>query len=293
MKYSDLRDIPDTVYIGSRSTSGVYFLQLMVRYGLVWGRIAPGDDHQMGHFLEKDMPGLIIIYKDLPALKYLITLGLMKLGAPAVVPSTFPFPYGHRVVADDISDIVEKGSHFPNLRQRYYKDEVIRLPDYCNPAFEKEKIETEHHLGGQCQSFFCVRPAAEVGQRVTTTGKRAKNIGILVEIAAEKFSDDIALTVEKVALKSLNFLPWLCAYDKEDIFHLELAAGVKLDEEKIAGAIYWGIRSQYPRLEQMGISIFYDSEKLASEAEKVSENSHTNSEGNLATSEGRLVSTAR
>ena len=136
MVFTDQAGIPDTVFIGSRDTSPIYFLQLMVRYGLIWGRIAPGDDHEMGHFLEKDMPGLIVICADLPPLKYLITLGLMKLGAPAIVPCTFPFPYGYRLVADSVAEILERISHLPNLRQRYYLDEVIGLPAPCNPALD-------------------------------------------------------------------------------------------------------------------------------------------------------------
>lgn len=268
MVFTDLPDIPRTVYIGDRDTSPIYFLQLMVRYGLIWGRIAPGDDHKMGHFLEEDMPGLIVICQDLPPLKYLITLGLMKLGAPAVVPSTFPFPYGRRVVADSIPDIIEKGSAFPNLRQRYYHDEIIRLPDYCNPAFANEKVEPVNRLGGGDHSFFCVRPAEQVGQRLTTIGQSAKEVGILVEIAAENFSDDIALVVERVALKSVNYLSGVRAYEQDDVFHLDLGADVELDENKIGEAIYWGIRSQYPRLEQIAIRIIHDPDILASEAEK-------------------------
>ncbi|MFC1717024.1 hypothetical protein ACFL6S_25375 [Candidatus Poribacteria bacterium] len=269
MVFTDLPDIPETVYIGDRSTSPIYFLQLMVRYGLVWGRIAPGDDHQMGHFLEEDMPGLIIINEDLPPLKYLVTLGLMKLGAPAVVPSTFPFPYGYRVVADDLDDIIDKGSQFPNLRQRYYKDEIIRLPDYCNSAFVNQEIEPDRRLGGGSHSFFCVRPVEQVGQRVITIGQPVEDMGVLVEIAAENFSGDVALVVERVALKSINFLSGVHAYEKSCIFHLDLAADVELNNEQIGEAVYWGIRSQYPRLEQIAVRIIYDPDLVASESEDI------------------------
>jgi acetyl-CoA decarbonylase/synthase complex subunit beta len=271
MVFTDLPDIADTIYIGGRATSPIYFLQLMVRYGFIWGRIAPGDDHQMGHFLEEDMPGLIIINNDLPPLKYLITLALMKLGAPAVVPSTFPFPYGLRVVADDVDDIIGKGSRFPNLRQRYYKDEIIRLPDYCNMAFVNQKIQPARRVGGGPHSFFCVRSVEHVGQRITTIGQLAEDVGIMVEIAAENFSDDITLIVERAALKSINSLSGVHAYEKEGIFHLELGADVALNEEQIGEAIYWGIRSQYPRLEQIAIRIIYDPDTLESAAEDVQE----------------------
>ncbi|MGE5558992.1 MAG: hypothetical protein ACM3WV_10335 [Bacillota bacterium] len=135
MIFTDLPGIPDTRFIGARDTSPIYFLQMMVRYGLIWGRIAPGDDHRMGHFLEEDLPGLIIIHKSLTDLKYLIALGLMLFGAPATVPGNFPFPYGRRVVAEDPEEIVAKGMRFSNLRVRYIGNEAIRLPEYCNTAY--------------------------------------------------------------------------------------------------------------------------------------------------------------
>ena len=43
-----------------RDTGPIYFLQLMVRYAMIWGQIPPGEDHEMGHFLEQDMPGAIV-----------------------------------------------------------------------------------------------------------------------------------------------------------------------------------------------------------------------------------------
>jgi len=269
MVFTDVPDLPNTTFIGSRPTSPIYFLQLMVRYGLVWGNIAPGDDHEMSHFLEKDLPGLIMLSGELPPLKYLITLGLMKLGAPAVVPSTFPFPYGNRVMADRLEDVLEKGCRFPNLRQRYYKDEIIRLPDFCNPAFASEKFEASRRLGGQPHSFFCVQPVRQVGKRVTVRGQPSEDVGILVQIAHEDLSDDIALMVEKVARKTINFISGVRALERDELLHIELRKGVELDPEQVADAIYWGIRMEYPRLEQIAVHIIYDSDLLASEAENV------------------------
>lgn len=269
MIFTDLPDIPDTFYIGDRDTSPVYFLQMMVRYGLVWGRIASGDDHEMGHFLEKDMSGFIIIYQDLPPLKYLVTLGLMKLGAPAVVPSTYPFPYGNRVVADNIDDIIDRSLRFPNLRVRYYRDEIISLPDFCNPAFANKKIETGRLWGGKPNSFFCVRPAEQIEGAINVIGKPSENIGIIVEIENPNFSDDMAHLVEKTALKSVNFLSGIKAYEKEDVFFLETGTDVELNNQKIGEAIYWGIRLKYPRLKKIKVDIIYKQDLLEAEAEKV------------------------
>jgi hypothetical protein len=90
MVFTDHAGIADTQYIGDRPTSPIYFLQLMVRYGLIWGGIAPGDDHRMGHFLEEDMPGLLAITEELPPLQYLIVLGITKMGHPRSCRRTSP-----------------------------------------------------------------------------------------------------------------------------------------------------------------------------------------------------------
>lgn len=261
--FTDRAGVPDTRYIGPRDTSPIYFLQLMVRYGLVWGRIAPGDDHEMGHFLERDMPGLIFVTEDLPPLKYLVTLGLMKLGAPAVVPSTFPFPYGHRIVADTVPDMLERGSQFENLRQRYFEDEIIALPEPANPAFANETFEPVTRLGGGEASFFCVRPATERSARFTVVGEPPSQIGVLVEIVAEGLDPDVAEIVEKAALKAVNYLPGVHGYERGGSFRLDLAEGVDLDAQKIGDVVYWGIRLQYPRLRDIGVTIIFDERTMA------------------------------
>ena len=48
--FTDTPGINDTCYIGNRDTSPIYFLQMMVRYGLIWGSIAAGNDHELGTF---------------------------------------------------------------------------------------------------------------------------------------------------------------------------------------------------------------------------------------------------
>lgn len=266
MVFTDCQDIPDTYFIGSRSTSPVYFLQIMVRYGLIWGRISPGDDHEMGHFLEKDMPGFMIINEDLEPLKYLIALGIMKLGAPALVPSSFPFPYGNRIVTDNPLELVESGIHFPNLRMRYYNDEIISLPEYCNPAFVNEKIENGYILGGGHSSFFCVRSAKSIEPGVHITGNPTSQIGILVEIENSALSDDLTQIVEQTALRSINYIPGIKAYEKEGTLYLQTVSDVELDSKRIGEVIYYGIRLQYPRLEKIKVQIIFEESLLEKEA---------------------------
>lgn len=266
MVFTDCPDIPDTTYIGGRETSPVYFLQLMVRYGLIWGRIAPGDDHQMGHYLEVDTPGFMIIARELPPLKYHIALGLMKLGCPAVVPSSFPFPYGSRIVAEGTNAIIEAGSRFPNLRQRYFKEQAIQLPQYCNRAFAQESFKPAQSFGGTGDSFFCVRKGDVASEPIRVIGDPEKSIGVIVDVAHEVFSSDIADTVEKTAIKAVSYLTGVRGYEKKGSFIIELREGTALDLRQIGESVYWEIRLQYPRIEKLSVTIICDKAVLATEA---------------------------
>jgi acetyl-CoA decarbonylase/synthase, CODH/ACS complex subunit beta len=266
--FTDQPDIADTRFIGARSTSPIYFLQLMVRYGLIWGGIAPGDDHELGHFLERDMPGLMIVTEDLAPLKYLVTLGLMKLGAPAVVPSSFPFPYGTRVLADSRPDIVRRGGEFPNLRRRYFEDELIALPAPLDRVNANVGFVADRRVGGG-DSFFCLRPADQVGERLRVSGTPGDRVGILVEVAAEHLSDDVALTLEKAALRAVNYIPSLHVYIEGGALWFDLAAGAELDADLIGDAIYWGLRLRFPRLRQIATHVIGDLDLLAAMAAEV------------------------
>lgn len=266
--FTDNPDIPDTYFIGSRATSPVYFLQMMVRYGLLWGRISPGDDHEMGHFLEKDMPGFMIIAESLNPLKYLIALGIMKLGAPALVPSSFPFPYGSRITTDNPLELVESGVHFPNLRMRYYNDEIISLPEYCNPAFVNEKIEDGTVFGGG-SSFFCLKAAKSIEPGVHVNGSLSGQIGIYVEIENAALSDDLTQIVEQAALRSINYMPGIKAYEKDSVFYLQTTRGVNFDSSQIGEVIYYGIRLQYPRLEKIKVQFIFENGLLEKESEDI------------------------
>ena len=198
----------------------------MIRYGLTWGRIRPGDDHELGHYLEKDMPGVLIVRKDLPPLKYLVALGLMKLGAPALVPSTFPFPYGNRVVADTDSEILQRINGFENLRTRTYGDETISLPDYANTAFTNQEFPATGRLGGTPLSFLCMWPARMSGaagdaEEVPASGP---DIGILIDVREKDFTVDISAVMERAAIRALSFVDRWRARESDEGFLLEWAS---------------------------------------------------------------------
>ncbi|MCL2137176.1 MAG: hypothetical protein FWH40_06615 [Coriobacteriia bacterium] len=252
--FTDQPDIANTVYIGSHDTAPIYFLQMMVRYGLIWGRILPGDDHEMGHFLERDMPGYLLISEDLSPLKYLIVLGLMKLGAPAVVPSTFPFPYGNKALADTFDDQVDYGLHFPNLRTRYYRDELVSLPDYLNIANVNETFEVAKTLGG---NSLLLRKASGVEAGTTVfsphdskpseAGPNEESVSILIEVDDDLLTQDLEAMLEQTALRSINYIGGLRASETAGVLQLE-TSGEAFDFVQIAEAISGVIRLTYPRL---------------------------------------------
>jgi CO dehydrogenase/acetyl-CoA synthase beta subunit len=266
MVFTDHPGLDKTIFIGDRPTSPVYFLQLMVRYGLVWGRIQPGDDHTMGHFLETDMPGFLLVTENLPALKYLVILGLMKLGAPAVVPPDYPFPYGNIAVAGGPQGAVAAGCRFPNLRMRYDQNEVIRLPAGLNAAYAEEDFTPAARIGGTSPSFLFLRKAEGPVENLVIEGQPGNHLGILVEVDHPAVSLDVAKTLETDAVKAINFIHGLRAQSAHAILTIEMAEGVQFDPVLVGEAIRQGLRFKYPRLNNIGVRFIWDSLLLAQAA---------------------------
>ena len=268
--FTDQPNISGTRFLGKRPTAPIYFLQLMVRYGLIWGRIPPGEDHRLSHFLEGDMPGLLIITQELAPLEYLVALGLMQLGAPAVVPSSFPFPYGYREPADDAEGIIARALNFPNLRRRVYKDESIGLPTPLDAANLHERLDRPRRLPVR-ESFFGLRAVTSVGPRLLASGSSEDCLGIEVEVAADRLGPEVEQQLEKTALGALNFIPGLRALKAGDALRVDLAAGVEFDPRVVGEAIYWGLRRRYPRLAQISTHVIRDARLFAeSKAELLS-----------------------
>ena len=101
---------------GRERRTGVYpLLNMLMRYGFVYGRVPPGDSHAMGHFIEDFTPGLLVCHGRLDDLELTISLAAMKLGVPAVVPRDYPFPFGRRVQAGSLDEIRDAVVAFPNI----------------------------------------------------------------------------------------------------------------------------------------------------------------------------------
>ena len=266
-------NLKNVIDLGPRETAAVYFLQIMVRYAMIWGGINPGDDHEMGHLLEKDMPGVVVAHGKLTPVEELLLLGLMKMGAPAVVPADYPWDLGRHVRAEGTDRIVEAAAKFPNLRVKEIQGKTIELPVFCNPANITVKFEVESSSGGG-DSFFVVMPGdAENGIKLPENDDltHCDSIGIMIEIGDKRLDVSTSEYIEKDALRGISTITGLRAeQSKEGKFFIHCAKGVKPDASIIAEALQRWIPYEFPYLENVHIKILTgdDVKKVRSAVDK-------------------------
>lgn len=244
--------------LGPRETAAVYFLQVMVRYAMIWGNIAPGDDHEMSHYLEKDMPGVVVAHGELTPVEELLLLALMKMGAPAVVPPEYPYDFGRYVRAEGTLQILTAATKFPNLRVKDISGKLIELPTFCNPANMKAEFVIDKTIGGG-ESFFVLEPG-EVNEGFTLPKQRDLSgiytIGIEIQIGDKRLDISTSEYLEKSAMRGINLIKGLRAErDKEGNFFIYSEKGVIPDGYMIAEALQKWIAFEFPYIEKIHITI--------------------------------------
>lgn len=94
-------------------------------------------------------------------------------------------------------------------------------------------------------------------------GSAGRDVGILVEVQEDAFSDDVALTVEREAIKAIGYLPGVRGYEKDRCFFVESGAGVEVRWDQVAEVISSQIRLHYPRIEHLRVQVIFDADALA------------------------------
>ena len=239
-----------------------------MRYGLIYGRIQPGDGHELGHFLEADVPGVVVARAPLTPLESFLVLGLMKLGLPAVVPSDFPYAQGRQVVADEPDDVIRALSALPNLRVKEVDGRTIRLPDYAHPAHAAEGFTPARRLGGP-QSFLWVHQDSQARDGDTVVGQLPEtggDIGIEVVVADERADESVCAFLEGKARAALGLIQGVRAAtsaSSDEPFSLTTSAAATAGPGQMAEVIRRSLQFHYPRLGPVAVRVTCDPEELA------------------------------
>lgn len=250
----------------ARETGAIYFGQLMVRYGMTWGMVPPGDDHELGHFLEADMPGAMIVMGAVGSVEGLVLLSLMKMGCPAIVGPEFAYEMGPKAVARDDAEALEALLALPNMRVQSSAGDTVALPEPADPAHAREEIDPERTLTG----LFQVRPGATEGGVSVEGDAQSGAITILIDVDDPDIDPAISVHLEARALGYGSYLPGVrTGRNDAGKFAIELAEGVELDPTLLGNVIVSGLRREFPRLERVGARLSFGQEAVAAEANRV------------------------
>ncbi|HJN16420.1 MAG TPA: hypothetical protein QGH10_13035, partial [Armatimonadota bacterium] len=186
-----------------RQTGAIYYGQLMARYGMTWGMIAPGDDHELGHFLEADMPGAMVVLGDVGPVEGLVLLSLMKLGCPAIVGPEFAHEIGPKAVARNDDEVCETLLALPNMRVRSAGGELVALPEPADPAHAREELDPVRTVRGILQ----LRPGPTDGGVAVTGDPGSDAVVVLVDVDDPDLDLGISAHLEAQAVGYGSYLP--------------------------------------------------------------------------------------
>ena len=254
-------------FLGERDTASVYFAQLLARYALLYSDVAPGQRHELTHFVEEYAPGVLAVCGEMKPVEALLCLSLMRLGMPAIVPPDFPWEVGNRVVVEGAEEAVAATQGFQNLRIRSQGDFLAALPEYAHPAHAREKFDPASRLGGSDSSFFSLRRGS-ADEGVEVIGEPEDGIGIVVTIEDDTLDALAAGELEKEAIGYLNLLAGL-RVESGDPLTLALKTAGSPRAEQMAEVVRRGLRLEYARLGPVHVAVIGDADRLRSMAEKV------------------------
>ena len=252
----------DQVAIPQRETAAIYFLQMMVRYAMIWGQIPPGEDHEMSHFLERDMPGAMVVRGEIRPFEGLVLLALMKMGCPAVVDTNFPYEIGPRAVAKTDDEVLKALGEFPNMRVRIVDGKEFSLPGAADPVYLRETIKPMRTVSG----LFQLRPGNGEAGVVVSGDESADRIVVIVEVSDEKLDLPVSAHLEAEAIRFGAYLPGVKTRRSDDGTYLvELAQGVAFDGHFLGEVIYAGLKRKYPRIGPVCVRVSFGEEALVHE----------------------------
>jgi ACS/CODH beta subunit C-terminal len=256
---------------GPGMLGGLYvLLNMLCRYGFVYGRIGAGDSHAMGHFIEDFTPGLLICRGDMTDLELTMSLAAMKLGVPALCAPDYPFELGRRAPADGLEEIVSGATFFPNIRKLLDLPELPRLPKYLDAQSSKEEFEPAAAYGATEESFYVFRKG-EVPRpdAVEVVGEPGPAMGVLLTADAEPLDAFDRQYIEARAARVINMLRGVRARIDAGRLVVEIAPEYELDAARVGEVLVAAVRNEFPGIARVAVEIVFDAERLAAEVAEV------------------------
>ena len=272
----------------ARPTGAYYLLSMLARYAFVYGRVPPGDMHDLGHFVEDYCPGLILCRGKMSDLEFALSLAAMKMGVPAVVPSDYPFALGRTIRADGIEEIVEAVVGFANIRRLLSLPEIPQIPAYCDPANAQQQISPAIVWGGTANSFVIVRKGPVPSRGFCVVGQPGRDIGIVVTVNAEPMDGFDREYIEQSIVPRLGTMKGVGFQFTDDEFCILQAPDTNLDPARIGEVLVAAVGNLFPKLkDKVFLEVIFDPAMLQSMAAGVrSEKQARRREIEIATEEG-------
>jgi hypothetical protein len=254
---------------GKDRRSGIYaFVNLMVRYGFVYGGTLVGDSHALGHFIEDFAPGVLVCRGQLHDLALTLSLAAMKLGIPAVVPLDYPFPLGRQVRVEGLDELVESLVVFANIHRLLDLPDVPSLPAYVSAEHNKAKFEMAFTWGETPPSFYILRKGQVSATGVEVTGAPFEGpvgapMGVVLTADAEPLDAFDRRYIEARAARTLSMVRGVSAKRREGRLILDVARDSDLTPQRVGKVLVAAIRHEFPKIDKVRAEVIFDREKLA------------------------------
>jgi len=250
-------------FSGRVGPTGVYaLLNMLARYGFVYGRVEAGDAHALSHFVEDYCPGLLVCRGEMSDLELTLSLAAMKMGVPAIVPRNYPFPLGRILRMDALDEVVESVGAFPNIRRLLPTPQIPPMPDYCDPENAEREFSPRATWGDTPESFFIVRKGCVASSGVAVTGRASRSIGVEVTIDAEPMDAFDRRYIESSVVSSLSLVRGVKARFDAQVFAIDMAEETDLTPERVGEVLLAAVRRNWPKLDRIRVAVSFDPEQL-------------------------------
>jgi hypothetical protein len=250
-------------FAADQGVIGLYcLLNMLVRYAFVYGRTPPGDSHLLGHFVEDFTPGLVVCRGKLNALEAVLSLAAMRIGVPAITPSSYPFPFGRQVRASSLAELVEAVSSFSTIRRLLEHPEIAPLPEYLAGESMTSRFEPAAIWGDTPESCYLLEKGPVAACGVEVSGTPAGPMGVLVTVDAEPMDAFDRRYIEARAALVLSRMPGISAQQSSGRLIIRLAPRADLALERVGECLIAAIRHEFPRIEKILVRLVFDRERL-------------------------------